>query len=76
MKSVNVHEAKTQLSAILVEIEKNGEQFLICRNGKPVAELVPHVKHSRLAQHPALKDVEVAYNPTEELTDKEWEEQE
>jgi len=72
MKSVNVHEAKTQLSAILVEIEKKGEQFLICRNGKPIADLVPHVKQSRLTQHPVLKDVEVSYTPTEELTSEEW----
>jgi antitoxin (DNA-binding transcriptional repressor) of toxin-antitoxin stability system len=34
--------ALTKLSARLAEIEKTGENVLICRHGKPVAELVPH----------------------------------
>jgi len=76
MKCVNIHEAKTKLSAILVEIEQKGEQFLICRNGKPIAELVPHEKHSRLTQHPVLMDIEIGYNPIEELTAEEWEDAE
>ncbi|MEM7515534.1 MAG: type II toxin-antitoxin system prevent-host-death family antitoxin [Planctomycetota bacterium] len=40
MKVVNVHEAKTHLSAILVEVS-DGEEVTIARNGKPVAKLVP-----------------------------------
>jgi antitoxin (DNA-binding transcriptional repressor) of toxin-antitoxin stability system len=73
MKAVNVHEAKTKLSAILVEIEQKGEHYLICRNGIPIADLAPHVKHNRISQHPVLKDIEIAYDPIEELTDEEWE---
>ena len=46
MQSVNVHEAKTNLSSLLAEIEK-GKSFLICRNGKVVADLVPHKKRKR-----------------------------
>ncbi|MGH7945768.1 MAG: type II toxin-antitoxin system Phd/YefM family antitoxin, partial [Opitutaceae bacterium] len=42
MKSVNVHEAKTQFSGLLAEIEAKGSGFVICRNGEPVADLVPH----------------------------------
>jgi prevent-host-death family protein len=42
MKTVNVHEAKTQLSRLLQEVEE-GEEIVIARNGKPVAKLVPHV---------------------------------
>ena len=44
MKSLNVDEAKKKLSSVLTQIETRGEKFLICRNGKPVADLVPHVK--------------------------------
>lgn len=76
MKIVNIHKAKTNLSAMLVEIERTGEQFLICRNGEPIAELVPHEKHSRLTQHPVLKDIEIGYDPIEELTAEEWKEEE
>ena len=38
MKTLSVHEAKTQLSAVLAEIEATGDSFLVCRHGKPVAE--------------------------------------
>lgn len=37
---VNVHQAKTQLSRLLVQVE-NGEEVIIARNSKPVARLVP-----------------------------------
>jgi prevent-host-death family protein len=40
MREVNVHEAKTQLSRLLVQVE-NGEEVVIARAGKPVARLVP-----------------------------------
>ena len=39
MTTVNVHEAKTQLSRLLAQVEA-GEEVVIARNGKPVARLV------------------------------------
>jgi prevent-host-death family protein len=39
MRQVNVHEAKTQLSRLLQEME-DGEEIVIARNGEPVAKLV------------------------------------
>ena len=39
MKSVNVHEAKTQFSKLLAKVERGGE-VVIARAGKPVAKLV------------------------------------
>lgn len=39
-KIVNVHEAKTQLSRILEEVEA-GTDVIIARAGKPIARLVP-----------------------------------
>jgi prevent-host-death family protein len=41
-----VHEAKTQLSRLLQEVE-NGEEIVIARNGEPVARLVPHVEERK-----------------------------
>lgn len=38
--TVNVHEAKTQLSRLL-EAASRGEDVVIARNGEPVARLVP-----------------------------------
>ena len=42
---VNMHEAKTQLSA-LVERVLAGEEVTIARAGTPVADLVPHRKRT------------------------------
>ena len=39
MKTVNIFDAKTNLSALLVAVEQ-GEEVVIARNGKPVAKLV------------------------------------
>jgi antitoxin (DNA-binding transcriptional repressor) of toxin-antitoxin stability system len=39
MKTVNIHEAKTTLSK-LVEMVEAGEEVMIARRGKPVAQLV------------------------------------
>ena len=39
MVQVNVHEAKTQLSRLLAQVEA-GEEVVIARNGVPVAQLV------------------------------------
>ncbi len=46
MKTVNIHEAKTTLSQLLVEVEQ-GEDVVIARNGQPIARLT--------AMQPALK---------------------
>jgi len=40
MKSVTVHEAKTHLSRLLVEVEK-GEVVVVRRGDRPIARLVP-----------------------------------
>ena len=39
MKIVNVHQAKTTLSALLSDVEQ-GEDIMIARNGTPVGQLV------------------------------------
>ena len=39
-QQVNVHQAKTQLSKLLAEVEK-GHEIVVARDGKPVAKLVP-----------------------------------
>jgi len=40
MKTVNVHEAKTNFSSLLAKLERDSETIIICRNGEPVADLV------------------------------------
>jgi prevent-host-death family protein len=72
MEKLNVHEAKTQLSAVLQQMEKTGKSFVICRNGKPLAELIPYREPNRLKYHPALSKIKIKYDPTEDLSDDEW----
>jgi prevent-host-death family protein len=40
LDSVNMHEAKTQLSKLVARVEE-GEEIVITRAGKPAAKLVP-----------------------------------
>ncbi len=72
MQKINIHEAKTKLSAVLVQVAK-GKSFLICKNGKPIAELIPHMHSKRTHPHPVMSEIQIKYDPTEELTDEEWE---
>jgi prevent-host-death family protein len=48
MAQVNVHEAKSQLSALIARVLA-GEQITIARAGTPVVDIVPH------------RDVQVVY---------------
>lgn len=59
MTTVNVHEAKTHLSKLLERIEA-GETVTIARAGKPIADLVPHV---RIDIQFGLAKGEVSYDP-------------
>ncbi len=72
MKTVNVHEAKTQFSGLLAEIEKRGERIVICRKGKPVADLVPHQAWVSMEADKKLEKIGIHYDPIEEATEAEW----
>ena len=47
---VNVHQAKTHLSRLLLRVE-SGEEIVIARGGKPIARLVP-VRRARGTRRP------------------------
>jgi len=42
MITVNMHQAKSSLSQLVQAVEERGEEVVLCRNGRPVARLVPH----------------------------------
>jgi prevent-host-death family protein len=54
MGTVNIHEAKTQLSK-LIEQAQAGEEVVIAKAGKPVVRLVPVVRRGRPRKPGALK---------------------
>lgn len=72
MISINIHEAKTNLSSILVKVEEKGEIVQICRNGKPIAEIRPlQKKKNPLQFKPELK-VNFFEDPTTPLDPEDW----
>lgn len=74
MITVNIHEAKTQLSALLHKIEVDHETIRLCRNGKPIADIVPiEAGNDPMKMHSCLyKGAKISYDPTEPLTQDEW----
>src|ERR687892_473298 len=76
MITVNMHEAKTRLSELVKAVEERNETVVLCRDGRPVAEIRRHVTKRTarsLTPDPRFR-VELApgYQPAEPLTDDEW----
>lgn len=55
---VNIHEAKTHLSRLLVQASE-GEEIIIAKAGKPIARLVP-IKERVLRRQPGSAKGQVA----------------
>lgn len=73
MITINTHEAKSKLSALLAAVEERGERIRICRNGKPIAELGPiRAARDPFRPHPELSRIVIHENPSLPLTDEEW----
>jgi antitoxin (DNA-binding transcriptional repressor) of toxin-antitoxin stability system len=75
--SINIYEAKTQLSRLVAAVETRGETVILCRNGTPVADLVPHHKGRdiTLEPDPALRGARYTGDPTAALGAEEWPEE-
>jgi prevent-host-death family protein len=41
MNYINIHEAKTHFSKYVQQLEKSSQPIIICKNGTPVAQLIP-----------------------------------
>lgn len=73
---VNTHEAKSTLSKLLSAVENKHEIVRICRNGKPVALLVPaETSTDPLIKHKEIMNVKIAYDPVAPLPEDEWPEE-
>ena len=72
MLQVSIHEAKTRLSALIAQVERLGEGIIICRYGRPVAELVPIRHGSRTEVDPELSQITIKEGLTVS-TESEWE---
>jgi antitoxin (DNA-binding transcriptional repressor) of toxin-antitoxin stability system len=75
MITVNTHEAKSRLSALLAAVQA-GEIVVICRNGTPIAELrAIGTVEDPLATHPDLAAVVFHEDPIAPLEDDDWPEE-
>lgn len=75
--TVSISEAETKLSALLHDVEQWGYHVRICRNGEPVADLVPIKRQkNRLLQSPELSGIKFNEDPMAPLQPGEWPEQE
>ena len=77
MTAVTIQEAAASFPKLLAAVEEKGDTVLICRDGKPVAELkaaAPRGKVDRLEPHPDLKPlwVDPNFDPVAPLSEDEW----
>lgn len=70
---ISTYEAKAHLSRILAEVEKTGRPVTICRNKKPVVDLVPHRQAADpLQQDPALRGARFHGDPCRLVDEEDW----
>lgn len=74
MVTVNLYEAKTQFSRLVSAVEKRGERVILCRNGIPVADLVPHasIPSKSLDPDPVLVGARFLGDATAPLEAGDW----
>ena len=73
MNTLSIHEAKANLSAVVERVRTRGEPVVLCRYGKPVAQIIPlesRQRGRRSQTHPELAATLNA-DPTEP-TVEEW----
>ncbi len=42
MQFINIYDTKTNLSKYLEKVVENQDTYVICKNGKPIAQIVPY----------------------------------
>lgn len=70
MRQINIHEAKTHLSA-LVERAVSGEAFIIAKNGRPMVVVSPYVPPKPKPRTGFLKDQIVIPDDFDRMGDSE-----
>ncbi|MDA0578023.1 MAG: type II toxin-antitoxin system prevent-host-death family antitoxin [Verrucomicrobia bacterium] len=71
---VNIYDAKARFSSLIATVERSGTRIVICRHGKPVADLTPHRghKHGPLIPDPALAGACFHGDPCAPLSPADW----
>jgi len=74
MIAINIYEAKSQLSRLVASVENQGQRIVLCRNGRPVADIVPHEKglNTTLQPDPDLVGAQFLSEPSAPLPAEDW----
>jgi prevent-host-death family protein len=73
MLKVDTHEAKTRLSELLAAVEKRGEVVVLCRAGRPIAEIRPLPRRrDPLHKDPKLSRIVFREDPATPLHPEDW----
>jgi antitoxin (DNA-binding transcriptional repressor) of toxin-antitoxin stability system len=71
--TINIYEAKAQLSRLIAEVQRTGKTITICRNRAPVVDLVPHQKSGNpLKQDPSLAKAVFHGDPCAPVSKEDW----
>lgn len=72
--SVNIYDAKAHFSDLIAKVERSGGRIVICRHGKPVADLTPHRGDTQgpLIPDPALAGARFHGDPSAPLPVEDW----
>jgi len=75
--TVNIYDAKAHFSSLVATVERSGARIVICRHGKPIADLTPHrnPEHSPLKTDPAMTGARFIGDPCAPLSPADWPEE-
>ncbi len=69
----NIYDAKAKLSRLIAQVERTGRPITICRNGEPIADLVPHRKRADpMRPNAELRGAVFHGDPTAPVDEKDW----
>lgn len=70
---VSVYDAKAKLSKLISQVERTGQPITVCRNGKPVVDLVAHrAVADPLKTDPALGGAVFHGDPCAPVDEQDW----
>ncbi len=73
METVTTYEAKAHLSKLIMKVLATGEPVVVCRNRKPVVDIVPHVTVTdSLVQNPKLAGARFHGDPCGPVAAEDW----
>lgn len=70
---VSIYDTKARLSQIIHQVERTGKAVTVCRNGKPVVDLVAHREVvDPLKSDPALRGAVFHGDPCAPVDERDW----